>query len=396
MHCHEREPRYLDLDGRSVRCHLFDLDPLGGAPPAAQVTVGVSRGASSVAVRSRQERGSPKAQDGVLLQLRELSTHFYDQQNVVERLLGREQAAVHAVDGVDLQIARGEVMGLVGESGCGKTTLGKTILGLVPAAGGMTLYDGSNIAELPPGELRRLRARIQMIFQDPYSSLSPRMRVSSLLTEPYKIHRIPAADRFTVSELLNMVELSDELADKYPHELSGGQARRVGIARTLSLHPEFLVADEPTSGLDVSVAASILNLMKDLADQMGLTYLIITHNLNIVGYIADRVAVMYLGKLVEVGRTEQIFEAPAHPYSLALLSAVSEPHPRQRRDGRRLLLSGEIPSPKNPPPGCRFHTRCPLAIEDCRRGTWSLEEIEPGHFVACPHWRQAREMGATG
>jgi peptide/nickel transport system ATP-binding protein len=392
MLCHEREPPYVDSDGRRIRCHRFDPDLRGSAPPAAGMAMAVRRDDSGLGDRDWQDTADRQTQDSALLQLRQLSTHFYEQQNVVERLLGRERPAVYAVDGVDLQIARGEVMGLVGESGCGKTTLGKTILGLVPAAGGVTLYDSRNIAEFTPGELRRLRARIQMIFQDPYSSLSPRMRVSSLLSEPYKIHRIPAADRYTVSELLNMVELSDELADKYPHELSGGQARRIGIARTLSLQPEFLVADEPTSGLDVSVAASILNLMKDLADQMGLTYLIITHNLNIVGYIADRVAVMYLGRLVEVGRTEQIFETPAHPYTLALLSAVSEPDPRQRRDGRRLLLSGEIPSPKNPPPGCRFHTRCPLVNEDCRGETWSLEEIEPGHYVSCPRWQQAREM----
>jgi oligopeptide/dipeptide ABC transporter ATP-binding protein len=232
---------------------------------------------------------------------------------------------------------------------------------------------------------------MQMIFQDPYSSLSPRLRVSYLLTEPYKIHHLPPDKQYTVSQLLEMVGLSDEQALKFPHELSGGQARRVGIARALALRPEFLVADEPTSGLDVSVAASILNLMKDLAQQLGLTYLIITHNLNVVGYISDRIAVMYLGKLVEMGDTAQIFESPTHPYTLALLSSISEPDPRQRKSARRLLLADEIPSPKNPPPGCRFHTRCPFAEARCKTDTPPLEEVEPGHHVACHFWERVRE-----
>jgi oligopeptide/dipeptide ABC transporter ATP-binding protein len=231
---------------------------------------------------------------------------------------------------------------------------------------------------------------MQMIFQDPYSSLSPRLRVSYLLTEPYRINDVPPADRYPVDALLEMVELSSDQATKYPHELSGGQARRIGIARALALHPEFLVADEPTSGLDVSAAAAILNLMKDLGRRLGLTYLIITHNLNVVGYIADRIAVMYLGQLVEVGPTERIFEEPAHPYTRALLAAVSEPDPRQRRDGHKLLLPGEIPSPRNPPPGCRFHTRCSYAEERSRLEVPQLEEIEPGHFVACHFWRKVR------
>jgi oligopeptide/dipeptide ABC transporter ATP-binding protein len=328
------------------------------------------------------------------MELQNLSTYFYDHQNFVEQLLRRRGDAVHAVDGVDLKIMRGEILGLVGESGCGKTTLGKTILGLVPAAKGQAFYGGKDIAQMESDELRHLRAEIQMIFQDPYSSLSPRLRVSYLLTEPYGIHRVPPDDRFTASELLEMVDLSDELANKYPHELSGGQSRRVGIARTLSLHPKFLVADEPTSGLDVSVAASILNLMKDLAHRLELTYLIITHNLNVVGYIADRVAVMYLGRLVEIGPTHQLFESPAHPYTLALLSAISEPDPRRRRGGRRLLLKGEVPSPKNPPPGCRFHTRCPFLEESCRVDVPQLQEIESGHWVACPYWAQVREQPA--
>jgi oligopeptide transport system ATP-binding protein len=232
---------------------------------------------------------------------------------------------------------------------------------------------------------------MQMIFQDPYSSLSPRLRVSYLLMEPYKINDVPPAERYSVRELLDMVELSPEQATKYPHELSGGQARRVGIARALALQPDFIVADEPTAGLDVSAAASVLTLMKELGTRLGLTYLIITHNLNLVGYVADRIAVMYLGQLVESGTTDRIFDAPAHPYTRALLSSISEPDPRQRRNGHRLLLPGEIPSPRNPPPGCRFHTRCAYAQARSRAEVPALEEIEPGHLVACHFWRQVRD-----
>jgi oligopeptide/dipeptide ABC transporter ATP-binding protein len=232
-----------------------------------------------------------------------------------------------------------------------------------------------------------------MIFQDPYSSLSPRQRVASLLTEPYAIHKIPPAARYSVAELLTMVGLSAELAGKYPNQLSGGQARRVGIARALALHPEFIVADEPTAGLDVSVSAAILNLMKDLGTQLGLTYLIITHNLNLVAYMADRIAVMYLGQLVELGPTERILAAAAHPYTRALLAIAPEADPRKRRDQHRLLVPGEIPSPKNPPPGCRFHTRCAYAEARSREEVPLLEEIEPGHFVACHFWQKVRAEG---
>jgi oligopeptide/dipeptide ABC transporter ATP-binding protein len=329
--------------------------------------------------------------DDVLVRLEDVRTYFHDQRASVKRLVGRAAVPVRAVDAVNLEIRRGEIVGLVGESGSGKTTLGRTILGLVRATSGHVLFDGRDVTRLRRRELRKLRRRMQMIFQDPYSSLSPRLRVSYLLTEPYTINRVPPEDRYSVPELLEMVELSPEQASKYPHELSGGQARRVGIARALALHPEFLVADEPTSGLDVSAAASVLNLMKDLGTRLGLTYLVITHNLNVVGYIADRIAVMYLGQLAETGPTERIFDAPAHPYTLSLLSALSEPDPGQRRDEHRLLLPGEIPSPKNPPPGCRFHTRCPYAEARSREEVPVLEEIEPDHFVACHFWRKVRE-----
>jgi oligopeptide/dipeptide ABC transporter ATP-binding protein len=331
------------------------------------------------------------ASDGVLVQATDVRTYFDAPHGLFKRLRRKQKGVVRAVDGVDLEIRRGEILGLVGESGSGKTTLGRTILGLAPATSGQVLFDGLDVTQLGGGDLRRLRRRMQMIFQDPHSSLSPRLRVSYQLTEPYKINEVPPADRYSVADLLRMVELSTEQATKYPHELSGGQARRVGIARALALHPDFIVADEPTAGLDVSAAASVLNLMKELGTRLGLTYMIITHNLNLVGYVADRIAVMYLGQLVEVGPADRIFDAPAHPYTRALLQSISEPDPRQRRDGHRMLLPGEIPSPRNPPPGCRFHTRCAYAQERSREEVPELEEIERGHFVACHFWRQVRE-----
>jgi oligopeptide/dipeptide ABC transporter ATP-binding protein len=327
----------------------------------------------------------------VLLVIRGLKIHFVGRRWWFEGLMGRPLEAIRAVDGVDLDIRRGEVLGLVGESGSGKTTLGKTILRLVPATSGKIFFDGRDITALRGADLGRLRRRAQMIFQDPHASLSPRLRVSQLLTEPYAIHKVPGTERRSVAELLETVELSSEIASKYPHELSGGQARRVGIARALALSPEFIVADEPTAGLDVSAAGKILNLMRDLGDSLGLTYLVITHDLGILDYMADRLAVMYLGKLFEVGPTERILDAPAHPYTHALLSAVSEPDPRLRRVQRQHLLPGEIPSPKNPPRACRFHTRCAFADERSRTEEPQLEEIESGHFTACHHWQRVRE-----
>jgi peptide/nickel transport system ATP-binding protein len=325
-----------------------------------------------------------------LVSVKGLRTWFAERRGWLDRRLGHEPSAVRAVDGVDLEIRRGETLGLVGESGSGKTTLGKAILRLAPVTEGEILFDGSDVSRMRPGELRRLRGRMQMIFQDPYSSLNPRLRASYLLTEPYRINDVPSEERYSVDELLEMVELSSELGGKFPHELSGGQARRIGIARALALRPEFLVADEPTAGLDVSAGAQILNLMHDLQERLGLTYLVITHNLGIVDYIADRLAVMYLGKLFEVGPTVQVLDTPAHPYTHALLSAVSEPDPRLRRGRARLLPPGEIPSPRNPPPGCRFHTRCPFAEERSRTEVPELEEVEPGHLVACHFWEKVR------
>ena len=353
----EREPRYVAFDGRRVRCNIYDPD---SGYEHASVRMTEARVVTAVAPR------------------RDCAT------------CTRTSTVSRAVDGIDLAIAKGEILGLVGESGSGKTTLGRTILRLVPSTSGRIEFDGQDVTRLGGGDLRRLRRRMQMIFQDPYSSLSPRLRVSYLLTEPYRIHKIPSADQISVRELLEMVELSPELAGKYPHELSGGQARRVGVARALALQPEFLIADEPTAGLDVSAAAAVLNLMKDLARRLDLTYLIITHNLNVVGYIADRIAVMYLGQLAETGPAERVLDDPTHPYTRALLEAVSEPDPRNRGVDRRLLLPGEIPSPRNPPPGCRFHTRCRFAQPRCREEVPVLEETEADHRVACHFWPEVR------
>jgi peptide/nickel transport system ATP-binding protein len=331
----------------------------------------------------------------VLVAVRGLRTYFFERRFWFERLPGREVGAVRAVDGVDLEIRRGETLGLVGESGSGKTTLAKAILRLAPVTEGEIFFDGEEITRLRGSRLRRLRPRMQMIFQDPYASLSPRLHVSYIVTEPYRINDVPPEEQHSVEDLLDMVELSPELASKYPHELSGGQARRVGIARALALNPEFLIADEPTAGLDVSAGARILNLMRDLAGELGLTYLVITHNLAVVDYVADRLAVMYLGKVFEAGPTERVLDSPAHPYTHALLSSISEPDPRRRRDRVDAVPPGEIPSPRNPPSGCRFHPRCPYAEERSREEVPVLEEVEPEHLVACHFWKKVRAAEAA-
>ncbi|ADU50804.1 oligopeptide/dipeptide ABC transporter, ATPase subunit [Thermaerobacter marianensis DSM 12885] len=291
---------------------------------------------------------------------------------------------VHAVDGVSFDIHRGEVFSLVGESGCGKSTTGRLVLRLQEPTAGEVWFDGENLARLPASRLRRLRRRMQVVFQDPFASLNPRLTVGELIGEPLVIHGLGSkADRQRrVAELLELVGLSPHHAARYPHHFSGGQRQRIGIARALASEPDFLVCDEAVSALDVSVRAQILNLLLDLQQRLGLTYLFISHDLGVVRHISDRVGVMYLGKLVEVAPAAELFRQPLHPYTRALLAAIPRPHPLAPAR-ERIELRGELPSPVNPPRGCRFHTRCPLATDRCRREEPALVEQAPGHWAAC-------------
>jgi oligopeptide transport system ATP-binding protein len=318
-----------------------------------------------------------------LLEVRGLRMYFPITEGIVAR---RKIGEVKAVDGVDLTIARGETLGLVGESGCGKTTMGRCILRLEKPTGGAILYDGIDIARMDRRALVGLRRRIQVIFQDPYSSLNPRQKVGSILAEPMKVHGIePDADKRTarVKELLSTCGLDPNFADRYPHEMSGGQRQRVGIARALAVDPEFIVCDEAVSALDVSIQAQIINLLEDLREKFNLTYLFIAHDLSVVRHLCQRVAVMYLGHVVELAECDEVFDNPLHPYTRALLAAVPVPDPTVEADRTFQPLSGEVPSPINPPPGCVFHPRCPIAVADCQISAPALRELRPGHWVAC-------------
>ncbi|GAC1534759.1 MAG: dipeptide ABC transporter ATP-binding protein [Herpetosiphon sp.] len=326
----------------------------------------------------------------MLLDVRNLKMYFPITSGIVFQ---RQVGAVKAVDGINLQIRKGETLGLVGESGCGKSTAGRAILQLYRPTAGEVLFKGKDLTKLSGSGMRTMRRKVQMIFQDPYASLNPRMTVGDIIAEPIKVHslRRGSAVRPRVQELLQLVGLNPYFANRYPHEFSGGQRQRIGIARALAVEPDFVVCDEPVSALDVSIQAQVINLLEDLQHQLGLTYLFIAHGLSVIKHISDRVAVMYLGRIVELADAEELYRQPLHPYTQALLSAVPIPDPVVERKRRRIILEGDVPSPINPPPGCHFHTRCPIAIDKCRVEDPPFVDYGGGHFAAC--WR-AREVNA--
>src|SRR6478672_7633887 len=317
-----------------------------------------------------------------LLQVNNLVMHFPLTQGIIFQ---RKVGAVQAVDGVTFTVKRGETLGLVGESGCGKSTTGRAILQLYKPTSGEVKFQGKDLTKLDAGEMRKMRRYLQMIFQDPYASLNPRMTVGNIISEPMQIHNLVSKGQRNqrVQELLQTVGLNPYFANRYPHEFSGGQRQRIGIARALAANPDFIVADEPVSALDVSIQAQIVNLLEELQEQFGLTYLFIAHDLSVVKHISDRVAVMYLGKIVEMAERNELYEDPLHPYTKALLSAVPIPDPVIEKRRERIILPGDVPSPINPPAGCHFHTRCPYAMEVCKKIDPLFSDQGAGHFVAC-------------
>ena len=317
----------------------------------------------------------------VLLEVDDLMMHFPIYRGVIRRQVG----AVRAVDGVSFDIKRGETLGLVGESGCGKSTTGRTILQLYRPTAGSVHFENVDLIHLKGEELRQMRRKMQMIFQDPYASLNPRMTVEQLVGEPLMVHNVATGQEIQerVRHLLELVNLNPSFASRYPHEFSGGQRQRIGVARALALQPSFIVCDEPISALDVSIQAQVVNLLEDLQQQFNLTYLFIAHDLSMVRHISDRVAVMYLGVIVELAARDELYAKPLHPYTRALLSAVPIPDPVADAKRERIILKGDVPSPANPPSGCRFRTRCPIAQDVCSQSRPEFREIRPGHFVAC-------------
>ncbi|MEM5775266.1 MAG: dipeptide ABC transporter ATP-binding protein [Anaerolineaceae bacterium] len=320
-------------------------------------------------------------QKDVLLNVENLVMHFPIKRGVFQRTVGY----VHAVDGVSFDIRKGETLGLVGESGCGKSTTGRTILQLYKPTGGHVYFNDADLTMLKGEELRVLRRKMQMIFQDPYASLNPRMTVEEIVGEPLIVHNLAKGRevRERVKDLLGLVGLNPAYVDRYPHEFSGGQRQRIGVARALSLQPDLIVCDEPISALDVSIQAQVVNLLEDLQEKFGLTYLFIAHDLSMVRHISDRVAVMYLGVIMELAVRRELYEKPLHPYTQALLSAVPIPDPVVEESRKRIILTGDVPSPINPPSGCRFRTRCPIAAQICAEQKPEFRELLPDHFVAC-------------
>ncbi|MGW7241060.1 dipeptide ABC transporter ATP-binding protein [Streptomyces sp. NPDC054804] len=319
-----------------------------------------------------------------LLKVTGLQKHF----PIKKGLLQRQVGAVHAVDGLDFEVRAGETLGVVGESGCGKSTMGRLITRLLEPTGGKVEFEGKDITHLGVGGMRPLRRDVQMIFQDPYSSLNPRHTIGTIVGAPFKLQGVtpPGGIKAEVQRLLSVVGLNPEHYNRYPHEFSGGQRQRIGIARALALKPKLVVADEPVSALDVSIQAQVVNLLDDLQQELGLTYVIIAHDLSVVRHVSDRIAVMYLGKIVELADRESLYKAPMHPYTKALMSAVPIPDPRRKNaKSDRILLQGDVPSPISPPSGCRFHTRCWKATEICKTTEPKLVELKPGQQVACHH-----------
>lgn len=314
----------------------------------------------------------------VLIKVRNLKKYFEVEKGVY----------LKAVDDISFDIYKGETLGLVGESGCGKSTTGRTLLNIYPATEGTIEFKGQDISKLKGKAAKDFTKSAQMIFQDPYASLNPRMLVSNIIGEGIDIHNLlKGQDRIDrIHELLELVGLNKEHANRFPHEFSGGQRQRIGIARALAVNPEFIVCDEPISALDVSIQAQVVNLLEELQQKMGLTYLFIAHDLSMVRYISDRVAVMYLGSIVELADSDELYENPIHPYTKALLSAIPIPDPEIQRKRERIVLQGDVPSPINPPKGCKFVDRCPMVTEKCRAERPALQEVKPGHYVACHHW----------
>ncbi len=325
--------------------------------------------------------GEPAGAREALLRVRNLKMYFPIYRGVLRRQVGQ----VKAVDDLSFDIFRGETLGLVGESGCGKSSAGRAILRLYDVTGGQILLNGVDIAPLSGRELRRLRPEMQMIFQDPQASLNPRMTVASIIAEPLDEHRSLSrrARMERVFELMDAVGLDRDFANRFPHEFSGGQRQRIGIARALALNPKFIVCDEPIAALDVSIQAQVVNLLEDLQERMGLTYLFISHDLSMVRHLATRVAVMYLGRIMEIGTRDQLYEDPLHPYTQALLSAVPEPDPAAESKRHRIILEGDVPSPANPPRGCNFCTRCPRVMDICKRETPPFRPLPDGRLIAC-------------
>ena len=321
-------------------------------------------------------------ENGVIVRVRDLKMHFPITQGIIVQ---RKVGAIKAVDGITFDIQRGETLGLVGESGCGKSTTGRAILQLYRPTAGDVYFEDMNLTEIKGEQLRRMRRRMQMIFQDPYASLNPRMTVGDIIGEPLLVHGLAKSRerRKRVQELLRVVGLNPYFVNRYPHEFSGGQRQRIGVARSLAVNPEFIICDEPISALDVSIQAQIINLLEDLQAEFNLTYLFIAHDLSVVRHISDRIAVMYLGKIVELTSRQELYDNPLHPYTQALLSAVPIPDPVVEEQRQRVILEGDVPSPANPPVGCNFCTRCPVVMDICKEQEPEFKEATSGHWTAC-------------